>query len=354
MLESQYFENRLGEMWRFSAIPYKSGSGMSNSHACYLWELCVDISGNIIFVLHSPDLISSLKEAYGSSREINNFKGKTFDEEWEIECSDLHFLSSNGSFGKNSLFFQPSKVILKRSTKYLPHIIRAHFTNFSFTSTDLGSGFAVSIANRNYTFQMRQHHNEIIDLIERGRVNNALLSHASVFVEQYDLEELYDEIDDINWFISLLNLDLNFVPVMEVKDENEQTIMFILSNTSKRNFGRHCIIDNFNIRDGIPHFFEQSFTKFQSSRQILGIRSIPSFWAEIVRQSYIDIKLGIMIITYEYILYKYLVSCEEREDSLKDISIQQKLKKANMYLRFIPSKMIKDTVRTKIRNPLFH
>ena len=58
MLGQNYFANRLGDIYEYSIIKYKYGKGVSNDSithdsAQYCWELCVDVSGNIIFVLHS-------------------------------------------------------------------------------------------------------------------------------------------------------------------------------------------------------------------------------------------------------------------------------------------------------------
>lgn len=69
-----------------------------------------------------------------------------------------------------------------------------------------------------------------------------------------------------------------------------------------------------------------------------------------------EVKWSNLILAFEYFLSFYLeVSCGLTSEEVRKIkSIEQKLKKANGWLRFIPEIYLNEKLRKEIRNPLFH
>ncbi len=109
----------------------------------------------------------------------------------------------------------------------------------------------------------------------------------------------------------------------------------------------------FKISQGIPNAFDEIYQNYKAYQREICIDIIIIFIAEINQTKHINLKLAIMLMAYEYLLLKYLISKGLARDKIGD-NIQQKLNQVNSYLRFIPSEMTKNTLRESIRNPLFH
>lgn len=110
MLGQDYFTIRLSDIYEYSRIQYKCGEGISNKNAKYLWELCVDVSGNIIFVLSSKEYLHFLDH----NTNVESFSGTSNDEVWEINCTDIKILTIKVEVPHKSTWFcLPSTVVLK-------------------------------------------------------------------------------------------------------------------------------------------------------------------------------------------------------------------------------------------------
>ena len=105
-----YFEKRLGDIYDYSLIKYFSGSG--NLISCDTnipvdWELCVDITGDILLVFTSKTKISQIN---GEHKFIKfNLQGVSTDENWEINSENIIIYSKQYilEFNNYSYFCTP-------------------------------------------------------------------------------------------------------------------------------------------------------------------------------------------------------------------------------------------------------
>jgi hypothetical protein len=351
MLGKDYFANRLGDIYEYSRIQYKSGKCVSNQENNYFWELCVDVSGNIIFVLHS----NTITDCTLKISRIQSIYGMCNDEVWEITSTDIVIQKITTSFQDNSVlttyFCIPSSILLKLKckTSITFSLVRGYFSNFSFSNRS----FAAKVDDKDIQFKMLESSKNIIELIEIQRIDNALLSIIEVPVKECeDIDNVKAEITSISFFVSLLSANLNFVPIIEYISEDIVS-QILIENTNKQSFHKKSIIDNFKISQGIPNAFDEIYQNYKAYQREICIDIIIIFIAEINQTKHINLKLAIMLMAYEYLLLKYLISKGLARHKIGD-NIQQKLNQVNSYLRFIPSEMTKNTLRESIRNPLFH
>ncbi|OYD95695.1 hypothetical protein CDG76_12215 [Nostoc sp. 'Peltigera membranacea cyanobiont' 210A] len=351
MLGKDYFANRLGDIYEYSRIPYKSGKCVSNEEKNYFWELCVDVSGNIIFVLHS----NTITDCTFQISQIQYISGMCDDEVWKIISKDIVIQKITTFFQENSVlityFCIPSSILLKLKCKtpIIFSLVRGYFSNFSFSNRS----FAAKADNKEIQFKMLQTSKNIIELLEIKRIDNALLSIIEVPVKEgEDIDNVKAEITSISFFVSLLSANLNFVPIIEYISEDIVS-QILIENTNKQSFHTKGIIDNIQISQGIPNAFNEIYQNYKAYQNEICIDIIIIFIAEINQTKHINLKLATMLMAYEYPLLKYLMSKGLARDKIGD-NIQKKLNQVNSYLRFIPSEMTKDTLRESIRNPLFH
>lgn len=69
---------------------------------------------------------------------------------------------------------------------------------------------------------------------------------------------------------------------------------------------------------------------------------------------FLETKIAGLLLSYEYVLTNYLLSIGLGQSKVLDLSIKDKLYRLNNDLRFIPSRLLGDKIRTNVRNPLFH
>lgn len=356
MLGKNYFSNRLGDIYEYSRIHYKCGDGegiFNNNPAKYYWELCVDVSGNIIFVLHPKNNYIPL-----DNFRINSFSGKSNDETWNINCTDIRIVKQSVKVNENhSLFCIPSTVILTRKTQSAntPNQAKVYLSNFDFVGLDDKQGFFVKInSTKSIYFQLLENKKEISELIEIKRIDNAILSTFDIPINDDEtIDEIELEIESISWFLSFLTMNLNATPIIEYYSDN-QIVKYFIKNEYKTTYKSSYIIDNFYIDRGIPRAFNTSYQDYKISQNQLNINIFINFLLEIHQQPHIELQIAIMLMAYKYILSKYLLA---QGILINDMNLQQKLKQLNsiMIMRFIPSNLMSDdTLRASIRNPLFH
>ncbi|MGB3207481.1 MAG: hypothetical protein WBB28_21050 [Crinalium sp.] len=355
MLGETYFATRLGDIYEYSIIPYKCGKCTSNESVSYFWELCVDVSGNIIFILSLEDL----SQNDFNIDIIDNISGISSDGLWKITSNNIHIKLTTSKYINSSHqinhFCIPSRVILNltASQDLKFDLVRAYPSNFTFSTIDYERGFIVSLNKKDIYFQRVSKHKEIIDFIDSGRIRNALLSTLEIPIDSHEvIENIEEEIINISWFISILSLNLNFVPVVEYFNQNK-LVQISIENTYKTNFNPTYIIDNCKISRGIPKAFDNSYSKYKKINSQMDLNTFIGFLVETRQQSYIDLKLATMIMAYEYFLLKYLILQGVALDKIGE-NVQQKLGQANKYLRFIPKEITSDILRDSLRNPLFH
>lgn len=283
MLEQDYFANRLGDVYEYSRIPYKCGEGTSNQNVEYFWELCIDASGNIIFVLHTKEPLQSLANAF----KIQSFSGISDDETWEIECTNLHFLAREAEISqKLPMFYLPNSITLKRKVQGTNHstLAKAYFSNFRFSRVDCECGFLTKINGKELCFQMLENSKQLVEFIDIERISNAILSKISIPINQdEDIESIKDEATSISWFLNLLNLNTTFIPIIEYFSGSE-IIQYSIENTVKNSFHRNYIIDNCRIDGGIPKAFNECYANYKSWQIKIDINTLIGFLVEINQQ----------------------------------------------------------------------
>lgn len=357
MLGKNYFEKRLGDIYQYSRIPYIKGEGKTNQRK-YFWELCVDACGNLIFILSSFNSLQNL----GDTPKIEHFSGVSEDSVWNLTCTNIHILETKDILATEVevskvqiLFCLPSSIILTRKEQQSNRITlaKAYLSNFDFFRVDCERGFFVNLDSKRLCFQTLEASQELIKLIEIGRIPNALLSQVSIPVDKNEsISTIENEARSISWFLSLLNLNSTFVPIIEYFSDSE-IIQYSLENTVKNSFCRSYIIDNFRISEGIPMAFESCYESYKNWQVKIDINTLIGFLVEINQQKYIDFKLAAMLMAYENLLLKYLLDQGLTQSKIGG-NIQQKLKQINKFLRFIPANLMDDTLRDSVRNPLFH
>ncbi|MEH1832164.1 MAG: hypothetical protein V7L29_08830 [Nostoc sp.] len=237
----------------------------------------------------------------------------------------------------------------------VPTLARAYFSNFNFSSVDCERGFFVNLNGKKLCFQMLENSNRIIDLIDIERINNAIVSAVSIPINyDEDINVIENEIQVISWFLSFLSMNTNFSPLIEYLMD-DKIVQYSIENTVKNCFIRNRLIDNYHINEGIPKAFNECYQHYKNLQSNMDINTIIGLLVEIKQQKYIDLKIASMLMAYENITLKYLLSQGLDENKIGK-NIQQKLGQLNKHLdKFIPNNMIKDDkLRNSVRNPLFH
>lgn len=202
---------------------------------------------------------------------------------------------------------------------------------------------------------MLENSNRIIDLIDIERINNAIVSTVSIPINyDEDINVIENEVQVISWFLSFLSMNTNFSPLIEYLID-DKIVQYSIENTVKNCFIRNRIIDNYHIDEGIPKAFNECYQHYKNLQSNMDINTIIGLLVEIKQQKYIDIKIASMLMAYEKLTLKYLLSQGLDENQIGN-NIEQKLRQLNRYLdKFIPKKMIEDDkLRNSVRNPLFH
>ena len=361
MLGKEYFEKRLGDIYDYSHIGYIAGKGTCGRRKEYDWELCVDVCGEVILVL-TPTCHLGLVEKL----LINDFSGKSSDEEWEVSCNRLsvsktvYQMSSANSTGTDSsrekLFCELWQPFSMKRGKRKGSITsaRGYFRNLDFTRENLERGFSAELDKKTWYFQTLEHRSTLIELIDIGRISGALLSYVTIPLQEGEnIDSIEDELSSVSWFLSFLRLNLVSVPVVEYWSDGTILAYSITSRGKSDLQSTNAVVDNLRIDGGIRYALEEGYSKYKELRLNIGFDVVFDLLSEIERQKYIELKLGLLIVAYEHLTLKYLLDQGMHEEKIGD-NIHKKLAQVNKYLRFIPSEMMGDDIRGKVRNPLFH
>lgn len=350
MLGKKYFRDRLSDIYDYSLIQYLSGNGnlkSNNQNIQVDWELCVDLSGEIIFVVSN----SRSRSLFYNSNETFNLSGKTLDGEWEIESNDilLYGVTSN-SLGDFS-FCAISDINLKHKNFSLNSITHSisYISNYDLF---YGKEIYPLRANKNVDFEKIDKNKEIKDLIDIKRINSAILSKMKLYITNQDLEDNLVEVESITWFLSLVSLNYCFESIVEIHNSSEKVFIKIY-NGNKSNYRQDRLINDRQINNGTHEFFSKSYANFIGLNKDLNIRIFIEYLIKIENEPTTEIKIAILVLTYEYLLTGYLMNKGDITDP-EGINIEQKISKINKYVRFIPKPLLDKFFRDSIRNPLFH
>ena len=113
-------------------------------------------------------------------------------------------------------------------------------------------------------------------------------------------------------------------------------------------------IDNKTIHGGLVQYFNECYASFDALDREINLRMLVSSLQGMYEGKYLEHKIAGLLIAYEYFLTKYLVKLGHRIEEVKHLSIQDKLRRLNSHMRFIPSRLLGDTLRKDVRNALFH
>lgn len=347
MIGQDYFKDRLGRIYRFSIIPYMYGY---NNGACFLlvitsildlkylkillflidrcifcsWELCVDVSGEIIFILTSNNFHTE------SLSKINLFTGISCENNWIIECKEIYILniksySSNSQKYVNKSFCRPSSIKLVQNSKDSKiDLARAYLNNFHKVDSH---NFYVNIQEKEIFFRMIDNSKDILNLIETKRLSGAIFSEMIIpFDKSETIETVNHQIKSISWFLSFLSLNLTFPPVIRYYS-GEEIIQYSINNYDQHPLNQHySIIDNSYVYEGISKAFNSSYyeyvvlqANFSDSKTTLNFNRLIGLLVDINQQKNIDVKIAVMIVAYEYLLSKYLQDQGLPESEIKKI-----------------------------------
>ena len=366
MKGKEYFKQRLSDIYEFSLIDYLSGEGslqLENSDIHVKWELCVDVSGQMLLIISCN---KSLQTSQGTKFNRFNINGTSYDEDWKIECEDVILYSKSYRWnGSNELYtyFGSPDLINLYIKKFQGKVdrVKAYISNFNFIGLEFsdyedGSNldkFDCKIQTKTFTFRLLQASKKLIELIQVARIPNAVLSTVSVPILAYeDFENSLKELNSLCWFISFLSLNTCFSPMTEMFF-NDKLVQIRLDKRIALPFCRESLIDNLKIDAGIIIFLEQYYEKYLELERNLDFNTVVSQLLELQNIFHIEVKFATLIMAYEYLLSRFLVDKGITEEKMLNYNIQQKLGKANKYLKFIPANS-GDYLRDSIRNPLFH
>ena len=365
MYGEQYYKDRLIDIYEFSPISYLFGNGelqRPDSNIEMYWELVVSITGEIILNLFSNGIF------YSNLFDDSNldFNGITNDGSWSISISSIH-VSKICSPIKNDLHTSISCIpqqicLVKIQDACELDKLEGLINNFDFIGSEVSKNgdlyelnqIRVNLKNKEVLFRTNDSHKAIKQQISLNRIDRALLSTVSIPINSYDeINHIEDLMFSICQLLSLLNINSCYCPVLKYWS-NGQIVKIKIQNTISSPYHKNVIIDNINIKDGILHFFNKFYEKFYELNESLNLTIFIHNVLGMYEGKFLENKLAGLLTSYEYILTKYLVYAGENQDTVVNLSIQDKLRKVNKYLKFIPSKRLGDEIRENMRNPLFH
>jgi hypothetical protein len=356
MIGETYFKKGLTEeFFNYSPIKYFKGQGiLSDEFNKFLveWELNVLITGNTFLVLSSDSVI------------FDNSSGIHFKEWMLIGETDLgaRIIATNviihratigdNTNSKDNTYYCDFKLmdIIQRESAPIDAILCfVHNYNFS------GRNFSCNIADHIFNFFQYNKNEELIDLYKKGMINKSFLSVISTSLHAGDnIELIINKIDNIMYLISLFSLNMSVVSIINLYN-NGNIIGHKIRNLNLFPYTMSkAIIDNFYIKEGTKNALEQCYDGFCNLETSLHLKTFINGLIAMMLQPYIDLRFAILFVSYEFLLSNFLLFKGLIKEDIEKMNLQQKLYKINEYLKFIPSNLLKDDLREKIRNPLFH
>lgn len=366
MFGEQYFRDRLFGIYDFSPICYLSGIGEllhENTVMSIQWELVVSITGEQILALHYNGLVNpNILGDPGLSLNGTSNCGT-----WNIVIPSMQIFNISESFNTgvpSSIKCCAREIFLRRreiSQNQVDHI-EGLIRNFDFLGSDVtqdGSRRSldqinVTILNKEIHFRIIQESNQIKDQIQSKRIDRALLSSVTIPLEPNETSEsLYDLLNSICWFLSLLNINACMCPIVRHWAGSELQQIHIRDLISSP-YHRNVIIDNHDVRHGIRNIFNNCYEEFARIDSAINMSLFVSNMLGMYEGKFLEHKLVGLVLSYEFLLTRYLVYLGHSLQEVTNLSIQDKLRRLNNSLRFIPSRLLGDNLREQVRNPIFH
>jgi hypothetical protein len=362
MISNDYFENQLGDIHNLAIIKIMNGVGIlyGKTSNPVEWALCVEITGKKHLIIESK--IFGRKN-FDKLESEYRLEGNSIDGEWNIQSNKIFILSEHFLFDENKIISRCEFNKLSLSKNYTSlSSVKAYITNFDFRGLEnsnyenryVRDKFNLSICNRLVQFKLLENLKQIRTLLNSERISIAIMSTVSFEIKREEtVEDIAEMLTNILLFLSSLSLNLNFAPIVEYYS-NDQLVMIEIEETSTSKYNGDPLIDNYRIPSGIKNAFEKSFHKFLDLKEDLELYRFTQLIVELYQQKYIELKIATLIIIYEHLLLRYLISSGYVNDINEEINIQQKLGRVNKELKFIPKNLMSDEFRHGIRNSLFH
>lgn len=369
MQGEKYFKDRLIDIYEFSPVKYTCGSGtliyIDNSIEIS-WELVVAISGEVLFFISSDVRLGLMLSSQTNEHNID-ISGVSSCANWIIQARTVSLdnvnFSNSDTLNKSLISCSAKEIELTKtihSENYIKHL-RGWIYNFNFLGLETSTygnlmvrdKFTANIHSRNVVFKQLIGINKIKEQIKINRISRAMLSTVTVPILNVEtIQEVVDLLQKITWMISFLNINTNMSPVVEYWTDSEPTKINIRGLVSSPYHG-NVIINNQHVESGIKIFLENYFDIFQKFDKEINLRKFVGNLLGMYEAKYIEHKIAGLVLSIEYLLTKYLIY-RGQSDEIAILSIQDKLKRVNTYLRFIPSEYLGDGIRKDVRNPLFH
>lgn len=355
MLGREYFERRLSELFELSPIEYENGNGLLKSQNKEIqvdWELNVSITGDTLLILSSDDIIH---EAFSDKTPIEWTLIGENQNGFKLEAKKVYIFnpSIGNKHNNRQASYHCSAETIDIIKKDIDEInqIHAFVHNFYF----FGRNFTINTANRKIEFLLLNKEKELYDMIKNARIDKAFFSVVLMpRLDKEKLDEAINILDNISALLCLFSMNMTIAPLLKLY-KNDELIGYKIRKLKLFPYIRFReIIDNFKIREGIKFAIESCYDKFIEIEKLLNLKTLINGLVAMMIQPYLDLKIAILLVSYEFLLSKYLKNEGLKEVEIINLSIQDKLRRINKYLKFIPSRLLKDNLRANIRNSLFH
>lgn len=371
-LGKSVFEERLEDVYKYSIVDYLHGIGIiSNDFGSKFrvnWELCVDVSGNLLFIISGN--LASCSMTKGDHFVEYFLDGKTADNQWTIKfkqmiiCSFTYNADIDANVCRCEIQGQGNIQIEKvGSASESISLVRSYLKNFYFKGIEaekLGNSikynkFTSKADQFNVCFRMLDNSEKIKSLIDENRLQSAVFSCMDISKKMAcAIINVEMEIDNITWFLSFLSLNTTFAPICKYLDASGNVIKIRIMEYRTMPYHNLSLFDNQNNETRYTSVFRKSYNAYKSLRVELALDKVVSLLLESQTQCTIESKLSSLIMAYELLLKKILLHNGVTESEMKNWNIQQKISRTNRYMKFIPANLLGDNLRDDIRNPLFH
>ncbi|OXS53992.1 hypothetical protein B1A99_27540 [Cohnella sp. CIP 111063] len=367
LLGEHYFKQRYIDTYDYSLMKYKCGSGklsVGMKDILVRWECVISITGELIFNISTDDTFGFYLQTLRDER--GELSGRTDDNEWIITAKEIFFTRISSKSDKPSTtiaclveYFNCKKEIRELNSKrVLAYISNFDFVGVEFTESErkfIKDKFTVKLHGREFVFQQLEHRKLILEIVKSKKIDRAIFSKINFSILNDETKEEVDRyLELVSWFLSLVGVKATMIPLVEYYNDRDELIEIEFRDLISSPFHSNIVIDNLQCRRGLVQYFNECYDNFV---KLYTDHSLNVFVASIVGMyegKFLEHKIAGLILSYEFLLTKYLVNLGNDLESIKRLSIQDKLRTLNKYMKFIPARLLTDTIRQDVRNALFH
>ncbi|WP_061217005.1 hypothetical protein [Leptospira borgpetersenii] len=342
------FSEIYGILSHLSALRYLNGSGFisqdGNSYFPMEWELTLLADGNHDLRLHVDGILNIEYSPNGFFRELK-LSGTTSDSNFHIASDSIviHEIQSRVYLASSR-----SDLIIKKSIFSIKSI-RAHLLNFD----PLLIPGDVEFNGKSFHFRRQENYIETLSAMKARQLHQGCLYILESSVGDSSYDAYLDDIESLSWILSLTQLQSIAPILIEGVDSEGVTCLYIISSFDGFRYHKCDLLRQ--KKNSISEFIRAVEAKIKNFPREPFRKSI--HWiTKAAQNDLVEVKWSNLILAFEYFLsFDLEVSCGLTSEEVRKIkSIEQKLKKANGWLRFIPEIYLNEKLRKEIRNPLFH